>query len=380
MLIKNDFIKSISDISNNEFERISDNYNSPFMSYKFLKSMEESGSASSSSGWHPHHAVSYNNETLNEFMPLYLKNNSRGEFVFDQQWSYALDRANRNYYPKFLTAIPFTPCETPKLISNNYSNFFALIETTKEKMKEMNIESWHVLYPDYKSKQVLKENGFIERFGYRFVWNNRNFSNFENFLGIFTSRQRKNIKKEREGIKKLGITFYTLEEDSLELKDWKEFYKFYTNTYYQRMQQPYLNMDFFKLIHGYKDFLKPVIFFAKRDDKIIGGSLCFRGEKTLYGRHWGCEEDIPNLHFECCYYQGIDYCIKNNIHYYDPGIQGEYKIRRGFEPVLSNSFHYILHKDFRDAINQFCKEEKKHVMGYFESCKEYTPIKKEYRI
>jgi predicted N-acyltransferase len=146
------------------------------------------------------------------------------------------------------------------------------------------------------------------------------------------------------------------------------------------MQAPYLNNDFFKLVHKHKDTLKPVIFFAEYENKKIAGSLCFQGENTLYGRHWGSFDDIDNLHFECCYYQGIDYCIKNNIQFFDPGVQGEHKIRRGFEPRTCDSYHFILKKDFRDAIKKFCYEEGKSIENYLQACQEYTPIKKEYRI
>ena len=380
MLIKNKFIKSISDISNEEFKSISNARNSPFMSYKFLESMEASGSASPSAGWHPHHVASYKNQTLNGFMPLYLKNNSQGEFVFDHQWSYALQRAQRKYYPKFLSAIPFTPCETSKFITPELSIASEMIKATKDKMAELNIETWHVLYPDEKTKNILKKNNFIERFDYRFVWNNKNFIDFDDFLKTFTSRQRKNIKSERKKVKKEGVQFITKDKRSLGEEDWNIFYQFYANTYLERMQKPYLNIEFFKKIHRNRDDLNPIIFFAIQDGGVVAGSLCFEGDGILYGRHWGCSKNIQNLHFECCYYQGIEYCIENNLSLFDPGIQGEYKIRRGFEPKLSSSLHFILHKDFRKAIQDFCHKEKDSIDSYIDACSEYTPIKKEYRI
>ena len=380
MPVKNKFIRSISDISNSEFEGISNDHDSPFMSYEFLKSLEASGSASSLSGWQPHHAVSYENEVLNGFMPLYLKNNSQGEFVFDHQWAHALEQANRSYYPKFLTALPYTPCETSKLFTRSQSDALNILEAVKQKMIDDNIESWHVLFPDADDRRLLLDKGFIERYGYRFVWNNRNFEDFDDFLKIFTSRQRKNIKKEREVIKQFDIKFLTKEGENLVLDDWNIFFKFYVNTYYQRMQRPYLNKEFFELIHSYKDKLRPVLFIASIDDEVIAASLCYRDELSLYGRHWGTTKDVSGLHFECCYYQGIEYCIKNRLDFFDPGIQGEYKIRRGFEPKLSNSYHFILHADFRNAIERFCADEKKQIMNYLNACNEYTPIKKEYRI
>ena len=312
-------------------------------------------------------------------MPLYLKNNSQGEFVFDHQWSYALSRANRSYYPKLLSAIPFTPCETKKIITSNNNEDYCL-ESTKQLMEEKNIETWHILFPSQDTGEKLISNDFIKRSGYRFVWNNKKYKVFEDYLNIFTSKQRKNIKTERRKIKNAGITFVTKDYDSITEEDWDDFYLFYKNTYAERMQAPYLNRQFFKHINKDKKALKPVIFFAVYENRKIAGSLCFQGEDTLYGRHWGAFENIDNLHFECCYYQGIDYCIKNNIKYFDPGVQGEHKIRRGFEPQSCDSYHYVLQEDFRDAIKNFCYEENKSVESYLRACQEYTPIKKEYRI
>jgi predicted N-acyltransferase len=380
MLVKKKFIEKISDLSNIEFKNISKKNNSPFMSYEFLDAIETSGSASPSSGWRPYHMTTFKNEALNGFMPLYLKNNSQGEFVFDHQWSYALQRANRKYYPKFLSAIPFTPCETSKLVAPDMDTASEMIETVKEEMTKLNIETWHVLYPDKQTKNMLKKNNFIERFDYRFVWNNRDFKNFDDFLKILTSRQRKNIKSERGKVEKEGVTFITKDKDSLSEEDWNIFFNFYANTYNERMQNPYLNIEFFKKIHRDRDNLNPVIFFAIKDSKTIAGSLCFEGDGILYGRHWGCSENIQNLHFECCYYQGIKHCIEKKIALFDPGIQGEYKIRRGFEPRLSSSLHFVLHEDFREAIQDFCTEERRSVDSYMQACREYTPIKKEYRI
>ena len=312
-------------------------------------------------------------------MPLYLKNNSHGEFIFDHQWSYALQRAGRNYYPKLLTAIPFTPCETRKCITEGLSNS-DLINAGKDLMTEKNIETWHVLFPDTELQSDLKNNNFIERSGYRFVWNNKDYKDFEDFLNIFTSKQRKNIRAERKKISKLDITFDIKDKSNLSQEDWDIFYKFYVNTYAERMQAPYLNQEFFKLVHKSREVLNPVIFFAVRNDEIIAGSLCFEGSDTLFGRHWGASENIDSLHFECCFYQGIEYCIKKNIKFFDPGVQGEHKIRRGFEPRESSSFHFILQKDFREAIQKFCIEETESVKRYLVACQEYTPIKKIYRI
>ena len=247
-------------------------------------------------------------------------------------------------------------------------------------MKKNNIETWHILFPNNDLSKMLIEKNFIERSGYRFVWNNKEYKNFDDFLKIFTSRQRKNIKSERKKIYDSGISFSIKDNTNITLDDWLIFYQFYQSTYHERMQAPYLNFDFFNLVHKYRDNLCPVIFFAELEGNKIAGSLCFQNKDTLYGRHWGSAKNIDSLHFECCYYQGIEYCIKNGISFFDPGVQGEHKIRRGFEPRISTSYHYVLKKDFRNAIKSFCKEEKISIKKYLAACSEYTPIKKEYRI
>ena len=311
-------------------------------------------------------------------MPLYLKDNSQGEFVFDHSWSYSLNRAGRRYYPKLLTAVPFTPCETRKIISKN--NVDKFVDTTKNFMSSNDIETWHILYPDHDLKENLKKCGLVERSGYKFVWNNRNFKDFEDYLKIFKSRQRKNIRNERKKISDYGIEFIVKDSDSLSIEDWDVFYNFYKNTYEQRLQRPYLNYEFFELIQKNKYVLRPIIFFAKLNDEIIAGSLFFRDKDNLYGRNWGTKYNIDSLHFECCYYQGIDYCINNGISHFDPGVQGEHKIRRGFEPTNTHSYHLIMKDDFRKAISDFCIREKEEIQSYLEACKRYTPFNKEYKI
>ncbi|MDC3375512.1 GNAT family N-acetyltransferase [Gammaproteobacteria bacterium] len=378
--MKNSFINSIDKISNQDYKNILKDDDSPLISHEFLNALEASGSAMQGNGWQPMHLILEDDSNLSGFLPLYLKNNSHGEFVFDHQWSYALKRAGREYYPKLLSAIPFTPCETRKFISKNQIEASSFIDPTIEYMEKNNVETWHILFPDESVSEDLIKNNFIKRGGYRFVWNNKNYSNFDEFLNIFTSRQRKNIRTERNKILKNNISFSIKDKQNITLDDWKTFYEFYKSTYLERMQAPYLNFSFFELIHKNKDILQPVIFFAELNEQSVGGSLCFQGKDILYGRHWGASMMVDSLHFECCYYQGIDYCIKNNIKYFDPGVQGEHKIRRGFEPRLCNSYHYVIKEDFRKAIDSFCIEEYKSIEQYLMACEKYTPIKKEYRI
>ncbi len=354
--------------------------NNPFEDFLYLRAMEQSNSASEKSGWIPDHLGEIKNKKLISFLPLYKKFNSYGEFIFDHQWANALNRAGRNYYPKLLTAIPFTPCEGDRILGKDKKSKFNLIDAAIKKMETEEIESWHILFPNKSGQSVLKERNFIERYNYRFTWKNENFSDFDSFLSIFTSRQRATIRKERKSISKLGIEFKCKKHNEINAEDWDLFYVFYQKTYYERAQNPYLNKEFFKLINTANQLVKPVLFFAEIEGEPIGASLCFEGEDTLYGRHWGATSKVKNLHFECCYYQGIEYCIKNNLKFFDPGVQGEHKIRRGFQPHLSSSFHYFLKEDFGQAVSDFCKSERVQIKNYIEACKSYTPFNNDYRI
>ena len=354
--------------------------NNPFEDFSYLRAMEQSNSASEKSGWIPDHLGEIKNKKLISFLPLYKKFNSYGEFIFDHQWANALNRAGRNYYPKLLTAIPFTPCEGDRILGNDDKAKLNLIDAGIKKMETEEIESWHILFPNESGRSVLRERNFVERYNYRFTWENENFIDFDNFLSIFTSRQRATIRKERKSISKLGIEFKCKKHNEITNEDWDLFYVFYQKTYFERAQNPYLNKEFFQLINTANQQVKPVIFFAEIAGEPIGASLCFEGANTLYGRHWGATTKIKNLHFECCYYQGIEYCIKNNLKFFDPGVQGEHKIRRGFKPHLSSSFHYFLRDDFGQAVSDFCKSERSQIEKYIEACKSYTPFNNDYRI
>ena len=371
---------SIEEFSEKQFLELSSSINSPFLQYQFLHALEKSKSVSIDNGWEPAHFTKTEKDNIVGFVPLYKKYNSSGEFVFDHSWAHALEQAGRQYYPKLISAIPFTPCKGERIIGKDKVTRNELIHDIKEYMAVEAIESWHILFPDQETSSFLKNHNFIERLGCRFVWKNRNFENFENFLEIFTARQRKTIKAERKKVINSKITFKIIESVDITQSDWDIFYRLYCQTYMDRWQKPYLEKSFFNLITSASKSCKPILFFAVQDNEVIGGSLCFKNVDTLFGRHWGSVKNVDCLHFEACYYQGIEYCIKNNLHYFDPGIQGEHKIRRGFEPELSSSFHYFLKDDLDKAISDFCLKESKGILQYKKSCEEYTPIKNEYRI
>tara|TARA_B110000467_G_C18274825_1_gene454710 strand:+ start:102 stop:1244 length:1143 start_codon:yes stop_codon:yes gene_type:complete len=371
---------SIEEFSEKQFLELSSSIDSPFLQYQFLHALEKSKSVSIDNGWEPAHFTKTEKDNIVGFVPLYKKYNSSGEFVFDHSWAHALEQAGRQYYPKLISAIPFTPCKGERIIGKDKVTRNELIHDIKKYMAVEAIESWHILFPDQETSSFLKNHNFIERLGCRFVWKNRNFENFENFLEIFTARQRKTIKAERKKVINSKITFKIIESLDITQSDWDIFYRLYCQTYMDRWQKPYLEKSFFNLITSASKSCKPILFFAVQDNEVIGGSLCFKNVDTLFGRHWGSIKNVDCLHFEACYYQGIEYCIKNNLHYFDPGIQGEHKIRRGFEPELSSSFHYFLKDDLDKAISDFCLKESKGILQYKKSCEEYTPIKNEYRI
>ena len=372
--------KSFGEISKENYQNLDSEIESPFMQYDFLYALEKSKSVSIDNGWEPLHFVNEENGNLNGFMPLYKKYNSAGEFVFDHSWSHALEQAGRRYYPKLLSAIPFTPCASEKILGKNKGIKDQIIKNIQDYMALEAIESWHVLFPNEATSKILSDYNFIERFGCKFIWKNRNFKNFDSFLQIFTARQRKTIKAERKKCSDAKVSFQIIESKDITYADWSIFYELYCQTYLDRWQKPYLEREFFDLLTQDSSSCQPILFFALQNHEVIGGSLCFKNEDTLYGRHWGSIKKIDSLHFETCYYQGIEYCINNKLKFFDPGVQGEHKIRRGFEPEITSSLHYFLRNDLREAVKIFCNKEKHGILQYKKSCEEYTPIKKEYRI
>ena len=349
----------------------------PFETYEYYQCLENSGCASENSGWQPNHNLQASVDG-NLIIPIYKKTNSYGEFIFDYSWANAFARYGIEYYPKLVSSVPFTPCHSSKLIGNTELLEDAITEV-ENFMSSEGIQSWHILFPSDDDLLKLENHGFIKRFGYRYIWKNYDYQSFSDYLERFKSRQRKNILKERKSIKDEKIEFEIMSGSSINEDAWQKLYSFYCQTYFDRGQRPYLNLKFFKMIADKKE-IKPVIFFAKYKDDFVGASLCFEGSDTLYGRHWGSNILLKNLHFEACFYQGIEYCINNGLSYFDPGIQGEHKLRRGFEVSKKVSMHMISNKDFRDAIASFCKDEENEVNRYIESCKAYTPFSIDYKI
>ena len=353
----------------------------PFLRHAFLQALESTDCASARSGWQPQHLLLEDAAgTLQGCLPLYLKEHSYGEYVFDWAWADAYQRHGLAYYPKLLSAVPFTPCAGPRLClapgTDPQDALTLVLRTITQTATARGLSSWHLLFPLTPDLPALQHESLLLRSGCQYQWFNRGYGNFDDFLATLSSRKRKNLRKERARVAEAGIHFRHLRGAAITPEIWRCFYRFYANTYLVRGRRPYLNLDFFlQLGQHMPDTLLLVL--AEKDDSPVAGALFFQGEDTLYGRYWGCSNEHQFLHFETCYYQGIDHCIAQGLTRFDSGAQGEHKIQRGFEPVPTWSLHWIAHPAFREAIAEFVQDETRHVQHYLQHAAEYLPFRKD---
>lgn len=350
----------------------------PFLQHEFLLGLESSGSVGEQSGWQANHLVVYLDEQLVAFAPLYVKTNSYGEYVFDFQWANAYHQSGVHYYPKLVTSIPFTPCSGERIcINDNYQQelFPLIIKQITTQSESLNCSSWHLLFPYSKLDEKLVKTDLLRRSGVQYHWFNREYESFDDFLAQCKIKKRKNIRRERKSITDAGVVLEIVEGVNASGQLWMQFFKYYQRTYLKRSgNHGYLNWNFFEFIANAMP--KQTMFVvAILQDKVIGMSLFFKGKDTLYGRYWGASQDYEFLHFEACYYQGIEYCIKNRLSHFDAGAQGEHKIQRGFEPIETSSYHWIKHPQFSDAIEHFVNEEKAHIDALIEELSLKLPFK-----
>jgi predicted N-acyltransferase len=343
----------------------------PFIGDGFLSALEDSGVCSKESGWSPHHI--YLSDDL--IIPCYEKNHSWGEYVFDFAWANAYEQYGLDYYPKLVIAAPFTPSLGPRFIGAKHeTDIISSIDALQEVTRQRQISGFHILFPNKPEQKWLDSQNLLKRTDVQFHWTNRDYTNFDDFLDRFSSRKRKNVRKERKSIHDQGITMSTLEGNDITDQHWDAFYNFYHATYLKRGRQGYLNKAFFDLLlERMKDDM--VLIMAEKDNTSIAGALFFKDASTLYGRYWGCFEEFNNLHFEACYYQGIEYCIRNGLERFDPGTQGEHKIARGFEPTMTHSYHWLAHPQFFEAAKKFCEDEAQMTQRYFEQTTLALPFK-----
>jgi len=349
----------------------------PFLRYEFFSALEQSGSVSAVTGWETQHLLVFERTELLAVMPLYSKNHSRGEYVFDQQWADAFHQSGMEYYPKWVNAIPFTPCSGQRILIKEDIDINEIITECLKYIKQLselnNISSLHCLFPLPDQSNLLNQH-LLLREGIQFHWFNRGYRNFSDYLQSFTSRQRKNINKERRKVKEQGITLERVTGLEISEKQWQVFFLFYEMTYLKRGQTAYLNIDFFKqLAQTMPEQILLVL--AIKDQSYVGAALSFIGANTLYGRYWGCYEEYNSLHFETCYYQGIEYCIEQGLQKFDSGAQGEHKISRGFEPISTYSAHWIQNHQFAKLIAQFLERETELIQQYKHDCAQKLPFK-----
>ena len=374
------FIESIKNVDKSTWDDLV-NSDYPFMKHSFLLSLEESKCVGEGTGWYPFHLLVKEDEDVIGLMPMYIKTDSHGEFIFDWSWADAFYRNGVNYYPKLVCSIPYTPASGPRLSVIQEGKTKEIIENIysalKEISEELDFSSVHILLAEEEETRSFSNAGFSIRSSYSFHWFNNNYKEFNNFLEDMTSRQRKNIKKERDKILQQGITMRKIKGEDITDEMLSAFYQFYQLTYLKRGMQGYLNYDFFKEIFQLIPENILLIMALDKGGNYVAGALNFYDKKKLYGRYWGCFEEFDSLHFETCYYQGIEFCIDNALVTFDPGVQGEHKIKRGFCPIETFSAHWIKDSRFREAIDDFLVREKAHVKNYNDDRKVLLPFKKE---
>ncbi len=371
----------ISEIATNDWNALLSD-NNPFMRHEFLHALEKHQCVSAKFGWIPKHLGVYENGRLIGAMPLYEKHNNYGEFVFDQAWSNAWEQVGLDYYPKLVSAAPYTPALGDRLlISHDLEEprqaliQGQLIEAVQTLCFEQALSGAHILFPNKPQQAWLAEQPeWLHRHDCQFHWFNQNYQDFDDFLDTLSAKKRKNIKQERKSVLNAGITFRVLNGLTATEQDWQQFAAFYQKTFIEKWSTPTLNVDFFKAVAQALP-LQIVLVLADQNSQCIAGSLMFSSETHLYGRHWGCLQEVKNLHFEACFYQGIEYAIEKGLQVFEPGAGGEHKIARGFVPIAMQSSHWLRVNPFPEGIDRFILEEKQAVEEYAADCLKHAPYK-----
>ncbi len=372
-------LAGLTDLAATEWNRLVPDRN-PFLSHEFLSALERHGCVGDSTGWLPWHIICRNDQGhLLGAAPLYLKFNSYGEFVFDWGWSEAYRLQNRPYYPKLVGAIPYTPIASPRLLlapgqpqPDETARF--LVEFALEESRRQRLSSIHWLFPESADLERLRARGFLARIGCQFHWQNHGYRDFQDFLDGLTAKRRKNIHRERRLVREAGLELRVLSGPEVSEAQWQAVYGFYRSTFHRLGGVPTLTLPFFQEIAttlGHQ--LLVVLAFAQGRE--VAAAISFRSDSALYGRHWGCQVDYDSLHFEACYYQGLEYCIQNGLQRFEPGAQGEHKIYRGFLPTLTHSAHWIADPGFRQAIADFLDRETPAVHDYARQLLQHSPYR-----
>lgn len=347
---------------------------SPFLSYAFLHALHESGCASADTGWQPNYLALWQGETLAAALPLYLKMHSYGEYVFDWAWAEAYQQHGLEYYPKLLSAIPFTPVSGARLLARDDEARAALLAFLQTQQQASAVSSCHILFPPEGEARQLAQAGYLMRSGVQFHWLNPGYTDFEQFLATLEHKKRKNIRAERRKVQEAGVTMRQVRgADALDA-DWVLFHRCYSNTYAEHRSSPYLSLEFFRRI-GASMAQNILLVIAEREGRAIAASLVLHTADTLYGRYWGALEHVPCLHFETAYYQPLEFCIANGIATFEGGAQGEHKMARGFLPQKTWSAHWLAHPAFADAVQRFLERERGGIDAYLDELNEHSPFR-----
>ena len=363
---------NISGISAADWDALSDEV--PLLSHAFLEAMETSGSVGAGTGWQPNHLLVFDDKRLVGAMPLYLKHHSYGEYVFDWAWADAYMRNGVQYYPKLLSAIPFTPITSERLLTALPEVKDLMINALMQIMHVHQLSSVHVLFPEHDSAEAFRRAGWLQRKGVQFRWHNEGFQDFDAFLMTLSHDKRKKIRQERKKIAAAGVVCQHIKGPDISPEQWAFFYRCYENTYFEHRSSPYLTPAFFQQI-GSTMPQNILLILASIDNEPIAAALNIYHGTTLYGRYWGAVSYVPHLHFELCYYQAQEFCIAENIEYFEGGAQGEHKLARGFKPRPTCSFHKIAHPQFATAIEDFVRRESAGVEVYTNELEERVPFK-----
>ncbi len=369
------FIKQITDVDTVRWDRLSQ-LSGPFVTHAFLHALENSGSVGPDTGWTPHHLLIEDGNDLVAAMPGYLKSDSYGEYVFDHAWANAYYQHGREYYPKWVSAVPFTPVTGPRILFDTDCDRTALEKALLDgldSLQEAGVSSLHVLFP-HETPDMLSLSGYLSRYSVQFQWHNYDYQTYDDFLAALTSRKRKDMRKAYSQLPQQGVIISRLTGDAITDDDRAFFYHCYMQTYLKRSGHTgYLTRAFFSEIF---DTLRDniLLVMARKDDQRVASALFFYDDSGLYGRYWGSVEDIDGLHFLCCYLEGIQFAIEKSLPLFNPGTQGEHKILRGFEPVFCRSFHKLFAHEFHLAVADYLHRETPAVIGYFNQARDVLPF------
>ena len=378
MHVQAEIVERIADVPAESWDALDPSGN-PFLRHAFLEALESSGCVGGESGWLPRHLVLRDAAgRLLGAVPQYLKLHSWGEFVFDWSWAQSYARAGLDYYPKLLSAVPFTPVTGPRLLvapAAGPDTRRVLARVLVESARQAGVSGVHVNFTTGEDQPALEQAGFMRRHDCRFQWRNRGYGSFDDFLDEFRSEKRKKTRRERRRVEEAGVTFRTLRGEDIDESLWSTIFGFSERTFLRHGNAHYLSAGFLGRVSSRMP-QSIVVKLAERQGTPIAAAIFFEGGGQLYGRYWGADEHVDCLHFEACYYQGIEYCIERGIEAFDPGTQGEHKLARGFEPTLTCSAHWLAHPGFATAVDHYLERERAAIDDYVASAVAHLPFQR----